>query len=248
MFLSGLRDRVRSQRWHRVLALSALTGALTGFAIVGFEALTSRVLLDWVFEWPRAAQVAAPTIGLVLAWAALHWLGRDASPSTSDEYLRAYHDPQHPFEARAFPGRVLASIDTLGFGGALGFEGPSIYIGAGIGSWIERRLGWFVTRDDLRLMLVAGAAAGVSAIFKAPATGAVFAIEVPFQEDTAAHAQADVGSGDAHNVCNRGDRGPTRPDRERRAPLPRAAGSPEQRRSCRRVYPAVDLRGPAPPG
>jgi chloride channel protein, CIC family len=200
MFLIGLRDRVRSQRWHRVLALSALTGALTGFAIVGFEALTSRVLLAWVFEWPRAAQVAAPTIGLVLAWAALHWLGRDASPSTSDEYLRAYHDPQHPFEARAFPGRVLASIATLGFGGALGFEGPSIYIGAGIGAWIERRLGRFVTRDDLRLMLVAGAAAGVSAIFKAPATGAVFAIEVPFQEDTAAHAllPALVGSATAY--------------------------------------------------
>jgi chloride channel protein, CIC family len=196
MFLSGLRDRVRSQRWHRVLALSALTGAVTGFAIVGFEGLTSRVLLDWVFDWPRVAQVAAPAIGLVLAWAALHWLGRDASPSTSDEYLRAYHDPRHPFEARPFPARVAASIATLGFGGALGFEGPSIYIGAGIGSWIERRFGRFLTRDDLRLMLVAGAAAGVSAIFKAPATGAIFAIEVPFQEDTAAHAllPALVGS------------------------------------------------------
>jgi CIC family chloride channel protein len=173
-----------------------LTGVVTGLGIVGFEALTSRVLLDWVFEWPDAAQVAAPAIGLVLAWAALHWLGKNASPSTSDEYLRAYHDPQHPFEARTFPARVLASIATLGFGGALGFEGPSIYIGAGIGSWIERRFGRFLTRDDLRLMLVAGAAAGVSAIFKAPATGAIFAIEAPFQEDTAAHAllPALVGS------------------------------------------------------
>jgi CIC family chloride channel protein len=179
-----------------VLVLSALTGAVTGSAIVGFEALTSRVLLDWVFDWPRVAQVAAPAIGLVLAAAALHWLGNGASPSTSDEYLRAYHDPQHPFEARPFPARVVASVATLGFGGALGFEGPSIYIGAGIGSWIERRLGRLLTRDDLRLMLVAGAAAGVSAIFKAPATGAIFAIEVPFQEDTAAHAllPALVGS------------------------------------------------------
>ena len=34
-------------------------------------------------------------------------------------------------------------------------------------------------------MLVAGAAAGIAAIFKAPATGAIFAIEVPFQEDLA---------------------------------------------------------------
>ena len=195
-FLNELGHRLRSHRWHRVLALSALTGAVTVLAIVGYDGLTSRVVRDWVFVWPRAAQVAAPAIGLVLAWAALHWLGTDASPSTSDEYLRAYHDPQHPFETRPFPARVLASVATLGLGGALGFEGPSIYIGAGIGSWFERRFGRYLTRDDLRLMLVAGAAAGVSAIFKAPATGAVFAIEVPFQEDTAAHAllPALVGS------------------------------------------------------
>ena len=36
-------------------------------------------------------------------------------------------------------------------------------------------------------MLVAGAAAGVAAIFKAPATGAVFALEVPYQDEFARH-------------------------------------------------------------
>ena len=35
------------------------------------------------------------------------------------------------------------------------------------------------------MLLVAGAAAGVAAIFKAPATGAIFALEVPYQEDLA---------------------------------------------------------------
>ncbi len=35
------------------------------------------------------------------------------------------------------------------------------------------------------MLLVAGAAAGVAAIFKAPATGAVFALEVPYQDDFA---------------------------------------------------------------
>jgi len=179
-----------------MLLLSALTGAVTGLAVAGFEWLTARTLLDWVFGLPRAAQVVAPGIGLVLAWALLRWCGHRASPSTSDEYLRAYHDPDHPFETRPFAGRVLASIATLGLGGAMGFEGPSIFMGAGIGSWLERRFGRYLTKDDARLLLVAGAAAGVSAIFKAPATGAIFAIEVPFQEDTAAHAllPALVGS------------------------------------------------------
>jgi chloride channel protein, CIC family len=34
-------------------------------------------------------------------------------------------------------------------------------------------------------LLVAGAAAGVAAIFKAPATGAIFALEVPFRDQMA---------------------------------------------------------------
>ena len=187
-YLSGLPDQLRTRRWHRMLLLSALTGVITGLAIAGFDWLTARTILEQVFKLPRLAQAFAPGVGLVLAWAALRGLGNNASPSTSEEYLHAYHDPEHPLDPRPFPARVLASIATLGFGGALGFEGPSIYMGAGIGSFLERRFGRYLTQDDLRLLLVAGAAAGVSAIFKAPATGAIFAIEVPYQEDTAAHA------------------------------------------------------------
>src|SRR5450631_126521 len=67
-FLSGFGDQVRARRWHRMLLLSALTGAVTGLAVAGFEWLTARTLLDWVFGLPRAAQVLAPGIGLVLAW------------------------------------------------------------------------------------------------------------------------------------------------------------------------------------
>src|SRR5207253_10424847 len=57
--------------------------------------------------------------------------------------------------------------------------------GAAIGSAIQRRASRFFSRDDAKVLLVAGAAAGVAAIFKAPATGAVFALEVPFQDDVA---------------------------------------------------------------
>jgi CIC family chloride channel protein len=66
-------------------------------------------------------------------------------------------------------------------GGAMGFEGPSIYIGSTIGSTLQRRFTAWFSREDAKLLLVAGAAAGVSAIFKAPATGAVFALEVPIK-------------------------------------------------------------------
>jgi CIC family chloride channel protein len=80
---------------------------------------------------------------------------------------------------------VVASVATLGLGGPLGYEGPSLYLGAAIGSGLEGRLSRLFTREDSKALLVAGAAAGVAAIFKAPATGALFALEVPYQRDLA---------------------------------------------------------------
>ncbi|HJT38520.1 MAG TPA: chloride channel protein, partial [Actinomycetota bacterium] len=42
--------------------------------------------------------------------------------------------------------------------------------------------------EDRRILLVAGAAAGIAAIFKAPVTGIVFALEVPYRDDLARRA------------------------------------------------------------
>jgi CIC family chloride channel protein len=44
------------------------------------------------------------------------------------------------------------------------------------------------TDEGLRALLVAGAAAGISAVFKAPLTGLVFALEMPYTDDFAREA------------------------------------------------------------
>jgi CIC family chloride channel protein len=80
---------------------------------------------------------------------------------------------------------VAAAVTTLGSGGSLGLEGPSLYGGASLGAEIQRRLPRPFRGSDHRTLLVAGAAAGVAAIFKAPATGAIFALEVPYRDDLA---------------------------------------------------------------
>ena len=89
---------------------------------------------------------------------------------------------------RAVPAKVLASVATLGFGGALGYEGPSIYIGAAAGTWLQRRFRRLFGIEDAKLLMIVGAAAGVAAIFRTPLTGALFAIEVPYQQDQARRA------------------------------------------------------------
>ena len=173
------------RRSQQVIVLSAVTGSVTGLLVAVFERVTREDLLATVKRQSLWVQGIAPVVGLLLAAAALRWLAGGATPATADEYIKSFHDRDRRLDERPVIGRILAAATTLGLGGALGFEGPSIYIGAAVGSALQRRLSRFFSRDDAKVLLVCGAAAGVSAIFKAPATGVVFALEVPYQDDIA---------------------------------------------------------------
>ncbi len=178
-----LRSLVKRSR--EVVLLAAVTGAATGLFVRFFEYVVVELMLHTVLEGPLWFVAIAPGLGLVLSAILLRTVGAGASPATSDEYLRAFHDSEYPLRPRAFVGRIAASVTTLGFGGPMGLEGPSLYGGSALGSFIQRRLPSAFRGADYRTLLVAGAAAGVSAIFKAPATGAIFALEVPFRDQMA---------------------------------------------------------------
>ena len=65
---------------------------------------------------------------------------------------------------------------TLGSGGSGGREGPIAQIGAGFGSFIGKVLR--LRPADRRILVAAGMGPGISAIFRIPLTGALFAAEV----------------------------------------------------------------------
>lgn len=177
------RDLVRRSR--EVVLLAAITGAVTGLFVRFFEYIVVEVAFDRIVSGPLWVGAIAPGIGLVLSAVLLRTVGNGASSATSDEYLRAFHDPEYPLRGRAFMGRMAAAVTTLGSGGAMGLEGPSMYGGSALGAMIQRRVPKAFRGVDHRTLLVAGAAAGVAAIFKAPATGAIFALEVPFRDQMA---------------------------------------------------------------
>lgn len=167
--------------------LAALTGAATGLLVAGFERVVGDGLFDRVLRLPVAVQIGVPTVGLGVAALALRLLAGGASPATADEYIRTFHERDRRMPLRPVMGRILAGAATLGSGGAMGFEGLSMYMGAATGTAVQQRLARYFRRDEAKVLLVSGAAAGVAAIFKAPATGAVFALEVPYQDDLARH-------------------------------------------------------------
>jgi CIC family chloride channel protein len=181
------RDELRllAARSHQVVLFAAVTGAITGFAVAGFDRLVVDALFDHLADAPLWLLGALPGVGLLIAAAARATIGRGVSPATADDYLHAFHDSSHRLSWRHFTARMVAATATLGFGGPMGLEGPSLYIGATAGASIQQRFRRSFRDSDRRLLLTAGAAAGVSAIFKAPATGAVFALEVPYRGDLA---------------------------------------------------------------
>jgi CIC family chloride channel protein len=175
-------------RPSRLLVAAIGVGVTVGLAVAVLEYLVIEVLLEQVLHLPLLLQAIAPLIGLLLSTAILVRLGGRCSPSTSEEYVTAFHSRTPAFEAKPFRARMLGGAATIGFGGAVGLEGPSIYMGSAIGLSIQSRLERFLGRDAAKLLLTAGAAAGVSALFQAPATGLVFALESPYRDDVAHRA------------------------------------------------------------
>lgn len=175
-----------ARRTWEVVLLAAIVGVLTGAGV----SLLDTVVLgieERVVELPLWIVALAPAVGLALTAVILRWVGQGASPSTADEYLKAFHDPEYPLPTRPLVARMLGAVATLGLGGPMGLEGSSIYWGVSVGARLRALSGRWLGAPERRVLLVAGAAAGVAAIFKAPATGAVFALEVPYQDDLARH-------------------------------------------------------------
>ena len=175
-------------RLPRIVIASVAVGALVGLVVAGFDYLTVEILLERVVHQPLWFKATAPFLGLAAAALILRWLGPRATPSTSDEYVRAFHERAPNLPLRHLPAKLLAGVATIGSGGSLGLEGPAIYAGATIGQQVQDTFARFFRRDEAKILLTAGAACGVAAIFRTPATGVMFALEAPYRDDVARRA------------------------------------------------------------
>ena len=107
------------------------------------------------------------------------WLVRRFSPPASGsgiphvEAVLSGELPSTP--AWLIPVKFFGGLLAIGAGLALGREGPSVQMGAAIGDFVGRvsRRRW----SDRRVLLAAGAGAGIATAFNAPIAGAVFVLE-----------------------------------------------------------------------
>jgi CIC family chloride channel protein len=137
--------------------------------------------------WPWWLVLLVPTVGGLLAGLLVFSLAPEAEGHGTDAMIRAFHRGGGRIRGRVPPIKGVASILTIGTGGSAGQEGPIAQIGAGFGSLLGRLLRF--SPSECRLMVLAGTAGGIGAIFRAPLGGAIFAGEVLYST-TAMEANA----------------------------------------------------------
>ncbi len=128
-----------------------------------------------------------PTLGGLASGVIVFSLAPEAEGHGTDAMVRAFHRGGGQVRARVPLIKSVASIITIGTGGSAGQEGPIAQIGAGFGSLLARLLRLSV--NERRLLMLAGTAGGIGAIFRAPLGGALFATEVLYST-TAAESSA----------------------------------------------------------
>lgn len=121
-----------------------------------------------------------------LACGLLTRLAPEARGGGGNATIEAFHHRDGQIGRRVIVVRMLASLATLGTGGAGGREGPTMQIGGALGSLIGRALR--VGPRERRILLIAGVAAGISAVFRTPLGAALLAVEFLYRDGFEADA------------------------------------------------------------
>lgn len=167
--LSERMDALRQRESQVFLGLSLVIGALTGLAVVAFIVLTERLGMRLYpvvgAPWRR---LLFPVVGSLGIGYLLYRFFPNARGSGVPQTKAALFARDGRITLRTVLGKFFCTSATLASGIPLGREGPSVQVGAGIGSVLGRALG-LSTEQVKNLIPVGAAAAAMAAV--------VFALE-----------------------------------------------------------------------
>ncbi|NJR41391.1 MAG: voltage-gated chloride channel protein [Akkermansiaceae bacterium] len=155
--------------WFAILVPMAMViGSACAFFLWSLDALT-RVR----FSYPRLVFL------LPLAGVCIAFIYQKYGKSVSGGNLLLIQEVNHPragVPRRMAPLILLSALITHLFGGSAGRGGTALQIGGSIAASFSRF--FKLHPDQVRILLMAGVAAGFSSVFSTPVTGAIFALEV----------------------------------------------------------------------
>jgi CIC family chloride channel protein len=176
---TSLLDRLaelRQREGQIFLVLALVIGALTGLAVVAFILLTERMGMRLYpvggAPWRR---VLFPVVGSLGIGYLLYRYFPDARGSGVPQTKAALYAREGRITLRTVLGKFFCTSATLASGIPLGREGPSVQVGAGIGSVLGRLLG--LRSEQVKKLIPVGAAAAIAAAFNTPLAAVLFSLE-----------------------------------------------------------------------
>src|SRR5580658_3090996 len=175
-WLSGRVAELRQREGQVFLVLALIIGALTGLVVVAFIMLTERLGMRLYpvggAPWRR---LLFPVVGSLGVGYLLYRYFPDARGSGVPQTKAALFAREGRITLRTVLGKFFCTSATLASGIPLGREGPSVQVGAGIGSVLGRLLG--LRSEQIKRLIPVGAAAAVAAAFNTPLAAVVFSLE-----------------------------------------------------------------------
>jgi chloride channel protein, CIC family len=167
---------LRQREGQIFLILSLVIGALTGSVVVAFIMLTERLGMRLYPEggapWRR---LLFPVVGSLGIGYLLYRYFPNARGSGVPQTKAALFAREGRITLRTVLGKFFCTSATLASGIPLGREGPSVQVGAGIGSVLGRFLG--LRSEQVKNLIPVGAAAAIAAAFNTPLAAVVFSLE-----------------------------------------------------------------------
>ena len=180
--MAALLERIRTASRRFLLATIVVIGAVCGLAAYVFHELVQA--FQQILIVPSLARtgplrpvlvVGIPAaVAFVIASLIRRW-APGAGGANLARVRRAYGEDSSLLDSRSVTATFFLTPLSLGSGAPLGPEGPIVVVASGIAAGIARRLR--LPRKVRRGMIPVGTAAGIAAIFSAPITGVVFALE-----------------------------------------------------------------------
>lgn len=167
---------------HRqfVYVVSIVVGLMSGLGAVILKNLTHLIQLllegKLIKEYQTAFYFIFPVIGFTIVYLFIRFVIRNKVSHGIPSTLYAISKRKGIIKRFQMFGSIIAAPITVGFGGSVGLEGPTVATGAAFSSNLSRLLH---LNQATRTLLIGCAAAGaMSCIFKAPIAAIIFAVEV----------------------------------------------------------------------
>ena len=168
------------QQKHFVLFLSIIVGLLSGFAAVILK--NSVHFIQQLISTGSSQNIynylyfIFPLVGLFITGLFIKYIQRVPVNDGIPGVLFAISKKNSIIKVINTYTSIITSAITVGFGGSLGLEGPTVSTSAALGSNLGR---WFkLDYKTTTLLIGCGAVGAMSGIFNAPIAALVFALEV----------------------------------------------------------------------